>query len=120
VRGDDQPKPPEDIPPISAEALGATAPEPRRYPSTIGGGLFLLVLATMVAGVLVATQDWRSGVRVIAAALGFAALVRLLLPEKDAGMLAVRHRALDVVILAGSSGALFFLASSIPNQPLLN
>ena len=114
-----QPKPPEDVPPVSAEVLGAPEhPEPRRYPSMIGGGLFLLVLAATVTGLLVATQDWRSGVRVVAGALAFAALVRLLLPQKDAGMLAVRHRALDVVLLAVSSGALFFLASSIPPQPL--
>ena len=114
----EEPKPPEDVPPVSAEVLGTAEPEPRRYPSTIGGALFLLVLATMVCGVLLAMQDWRFGVRIVAGSLAFAAVVRLLLPQKDAGMLAVRHRALDVVILAASSGALIFLASSIPNQPI--
>jgi hypothetical protein len=115
----EQPKPPEDVPPVSAEVLGGPASEePRRYPSTIGGGLFLLVLVAMVTGILVATQDWRLGVRVVAGALGFAALVRLVLPQKDAGMLAVRHRMLDVLILAGASAGLVFLAFSIPNQPL--
>ena len=111
--------PPEDIPPVSAEVLGGREEaEPRRYPSTIGGGLFLLVLTVMVLGLLIATQDWRLGVRAVAGALTFAALVRLVLPQKDAGMLAVRHRALDVLILAVSAGGLFFLASSIPPQPL--
>jgi hypothetical protein len=72
----------------------------------------------MVVGLLVATQDWRTGIRVVAGSLAFAGLVRLVLPQRDAGMLAVRHRALDVLILAVSSGGLFFLASSIPPQPL--
>ena len=111
--------PPEDVPPVSAEVLGGSAdPEPRRYPSTIGGALFLLVLAVMIVGLLVATQDWRAGIRVVGGSLAFAALVRLVLPQKDAGMLAVRHRMLDVSILAVSAGGLFFLASSIPPQPL--
>jgi hypothetical protein len=34
-------------------------------------------------------------------------------------MLAVRRRTVDVVILAGAGGALWFLSASIPNQPLL-
>jgi hypothetical protein len=111
--------PPEDVPPVSAEVLGGPpTDEPRRYPSTIGGGLFLLVLAAMVTGILIAMQDWRSGVRVVGGALAFAGLVRLVLPQKDAGMLAVRHRSLDVLILAVFAAGLFFLASSIPPQPL--
>ena len=111
--------PPEDVPPVSAEALGGPeVTEPRRYPSTIGGALFLLVLAVMVGGILTAMHDWRLGVRIVAGSLGFATLARLFLPQKDAGMLAVRHRALDVFLLALACGALFFLASSIPPQPL--
>ena len=111
--------PPEDVPPVSAEVLGGPEEvEPRRYPSTIGGGLFLLVLTVMVMGLLIATQDWRLGIRVVASALAFAAVVRLVLRQRDAGMLAVRARWLDVLILAVSAGGLFFLASSIPPQPL--
>ena len=40
-----------------------------------------------------------------------------LLPARDAGMLAVRHRLVDVVLLGGVGGLLLFLARTIPNQP---
>lgn len=77
----------------------------------------LILLVTLTGVVLAAASDWRLGVRIIAIALGAAGLVRLALPEKDAGMLAVRHRLLDVGLLLGVGLALFVLASTIPDQP---
>jgi hypothetical protein len=96
------------------------APEPeRRYPSTIGGMFYLLVLATVAVALTVATLDdeWRTGIRVMGGALVFGAFVRLLLRARDAGMLAVRHKVLDAVILLVLGGLLIFLAGSIPDQP---
>jgi multisubunit Na+/H+ antiporter MnhB subunit len=98
------------------------APEPddeaRRLPRTIGGMFYLLVLGTVaVAMVVVAFGEWRPGIRLMGGALIFAAIVRLVLRSRDAGMLAVRHKALDAVILAGLGAALIFLAGSIPDQP---
>ena len=55
----------------------------------------------------------------IAGALLFAAVVRLVIPAPQAGMLAVRRRSVDVVILVVIGAALWFLSSSIPNQPVL-
>ena len=97
-------------------------PEPhddaRRYPSTIGGMFYLLVLATVgVALVIVALEEWRTGIRLMGGALVFAAAVRLVLRSRDAGMLAVRHKVPDAVILAGLGTALIVLAGSIPDQP---
>ena len=109
-----------------AEELDAAAEESartgvedeRRYPSTIGGAFYLVVLAVGTLGIGIAgTGDWRLGIRFLAAALCFAALLRMVLPRKDAGMLAVRHRLLDAVLLGGVGAALFFLAATIPNQP---
>jgi hypothetical protein len=112
--GPDLDPPVDDVPPESAE------PEGRRYPSTIGGMFYLIVLAVSAVGLGVVTQgNWRLGVRWIASALVFAALVRLLIPARQAGMLAVRRRAVDVVILAAIGIALWVLSISIPNQPLL-
>jgi hypothetical protein len=90
----------------------------RRYPSTIGGMFYLLVLAVVAAALaLVVLDEWRSGIRVMGGALIFAALVRLVLRSRDAGMLAVRHKLLDALVLVVLGGALIFLAGSIPDQP---
>ena len=99
-----QPEPEED-PPV----------EDRRYPSTIGGAFYLLILAATSVGIVVAyVDDWRLGVRIVGLALGAAALLRLVLPQRDAGMLAVRHRLVDVGLLAAMGAALIFLAGDIP------
>ena len=91
----------------------------RRYPSTIGGLFYLVVLAITGVGIgIVSTGSWRLGTRWVAGALIFAALLRLVLPRRDAGMLAVRHRLVDCVMLAGVGVALIFLAATIPNQPI--
>lgn len=117
--------PPESVPPVSAEELvdgslpddGQGEPE-RRYPSTIGGAFYLLVLAVTAVGLGIALYaEWRTGVQVMGGALVFAALIRLLLRARDAGMLAVRHKLLDAVLLGGLGAALIFLAGSIPDQP---
>ncbi len=66
--------------------------------------------------VVAAAADWRIGLRIMSGALLVAALLRLVLPEKDAGMLAVRHRLFDVAILAGVAVGLILLAGYIPDQ----
>jgi hypothetical protein len=104
----------DDVPPESAE------PEGRRYPSTLGGAFYLLVLAVSGVGLVVVSHgSWRLGVKWIAASLVLAAVVRLVIPDNQAGMLAVRRRSLDVVILALAGVALWVLSTSIPNQPPL-
>jgi hypothetical protein len=122
-------EPPEDVPAVSAERLvdgrlPEEGPEPvldesaRRYPSTIGGAFYLVMLAIAGAGlVFVVLGDWRTGVRLIGGALVFGSLVRLVLPNRDAGMLAVRSKLLDALLLSGTGAAFFFLAATIPNQP---
>ena len=117
----------DDVPPVSAEELvegehvqevDPLAEEPRRYPSTIGGAFYLLVLAGTVAGlVLVVTRDWRLGIQVCGSAMILAALVRLVLRERDAGMLAVRNRFIDAFWLIAMGAAMITLAVTIPNQP---
>lgn len=98
--------PPDDIPAVSAEELvaGEKRAEPRRYPSTLGGLLYLLVLLGLGVGIaMVVLVDWRVGTRVIAGSLLLSALFRVLLPEKDAGMLAVRNRVLDAFFPAAQA-----------------
>ncbi len=106
--------PPDDVPPESAEPAG------RRYPSTIGGACYLVVLATSTVGLAITARgDWRLGVRWIGASLLAAAVLRLILPARDAGMLAVRRRSVDVALLVVVGLALFLLTATIPNQPPL-
>ena len=108
-------QPPAD--PFPAEE--ASEPEPRRHPSTVGGLFYLVVLAVTAIGIGIAwTGDWRLGVKWVGAALVLGAVVRLVLPRKDAGMLAVRNRAVDAVMLSGVGVTLIFLTESIPNEPL--
>ena len=95
-------------------------PVERRYPSTIGGAFYIGILIATAVGIVIVyrSHDWRLGVRVVAGALLAAALLRLVLPQRDAGMLAVRSRVVDVGLLVVVGGALFFLSGSIPDQPL--
>ncbi|MBF4769474.1 DUF3017 domain-containing protein [Nocardioides agariphilus] len=93
--------------------------EPRRYPSTIGGAFYLSILAAAGTALVVAARgDWRLGIEILGGSLIVAALLRLVLAKRDAGMLAVRNRFIDVVLLTGAGVALIFLATSIPDMPV--
>jgi hypothetical protein len=75
----------------------------------------VLVLAVVVAGLGLVTLDrWRFGLVVIGTALLGAALMRLLLPVRRVGFLAVRSRPIDVVLMAGAGLALTVVALSVP------
>jgi hypothetical protein len=93
--------------------------QPRRFPSTFGGLVYLLVVAASVVGLLlVAFGPWRRGIDLVGAALLLGAVMRVVLPEGNAGMLRVRRsRWTDVLMLGGVGTALIVLASVIPNQP---
>jgi hypothetical protein len=110
---------PADVPSPEEAAAELEEAGSRRYPSTIGGAFYLgILLVTAIGIVIVWTGDWRLGIRWVAGALIAACALRAVLPRKDAGMLAVRHRLLDCLFLAGVAAALIFLASTIPNQPV--
>jgi Protein of unknown function (DUF3017) len=91
----------------------------RRIPSTVGGLVYLLVVAASGIGLLVvAFGPWRNGVGIIGVALIVGALCRFVLSDNNAGMLRVRrNRWVDVLMLGGVGVALLVLASVIPNQP---
>ncbi len=90
----------------------------RRYPSTLGGMIYLgVLLGTGIGIAITATGNWRLGTLWMAGAMIVAGAARLVLPQRDAGMLAVRHRSVDFVLLAGVGAILIFLATTIPNQP---
>jgi hypothetical protein len=91
---------------------------PTGRPSTIGGLIYLTVLAIAGLGlVLVATSNWRTGVSLLGGGLLLAALGRVLLSDFESGMLRVRGKAFDVVALSGLGALMIVLALVIPNQP---
>ena len=110
---------PAPLPDPLPDPLVGDGDEARRYPSTIGGLCYLVVLAVTAVGIGIAwSGDWRFGVKWVGGALIAAGTLRLVLRHRDAGMLAVRHRFVDFTMLAGVGAALIFLSESIPNQPL--
>ena len=75
----------------------------------------LAVLAMVGIGLLLVTVDhWRRGLVVIGLALVVAGALRLLLPVRRVGFLAVRSRPVDVVLLAGTGLVLTVIAWTIP------
>ena len=97
----------------------AVEEEPRRYPSTVGGAFYLCILAAAgTALVITARGDWRLGIQILGGSLIAAALLRLVLANRDAGMLAVRNRFVDAFLLSATGAALIALATSIPDMPV--
>jgi Protein of unknown function (DUF3017) len=92
---------------------------PRRYPSTIGGAFYLSILAVAGTALFITYgHDWRLGIQILGGSLLAAALIRLVLANRDAGMLAVRNRFVDVTLLTGAAVALIVLATTIPDMPV--
>ncbi|MCW2696509.1 MAG: conserved rane protein of unknown function [Modestobacter sp.] len=76
--------------------------------------LLAVLLAVGLGLLLVAFEHWRWGLVVIGLALVGAALLRLLLPVRRVGFLAVRSRPIDVVLLAGTGLLLTVITLAIP------
>ncbi|RBY93470.1 hypothetical protein DQ237_17825 [Blastococcus sp. TF02-8] len=75
----------------------------------------LAVLVAVGVGLLLVTfEHWRIGLVVVGLALVGAALLRLLLPVRRVGFLAVRSRAVDVVLLSVAGLVLTGFALAIP------
>jgi hypothetical protein len=74
----------------------------------------LLVLAGVAAGLVLVAADWRLGSNVVGLAVLLAAALRLGLPERAAGLLAVRGRTLDAVVLVALGAGLLLLANTVP------
>lgn len=74
------------------------------------------VLAVATVGVLVTTllDRWRIGSGLVGLALCLAAALRLSLPARQAGLLVVRSRTVDAVVLLSLGLGLVALANTIP------
>ena len=77
----------------------------------------LVVIALGATGLVysaVVPRHWLRGVLLLAAACGLAGVFRLLLPVRQAGLLAVRARLTDVVCYVGLAVAITVLGLALP------
>ena len=103
-------------PPVTRRQ-GSPAPLYVRRPLLAGlvrqAPLLAVLVADAIGLTMVAVDHWRRGLVVIGLSLVGAAALRLLLPVRRVGFLAVRSRPMDVVLLAGTGVLLTVVALSI-------
>ena len=110
--------------PVNTGSGGAAAPPPVHHdailspPSASLAWLpYLIVLAGAAAGMFVVWQGPNyvgRGAGLVACSLLAAALARLILPPRYAGLLASRRKASDVLALAAFGAAVLAVAISLP------
>jgi Protein of unknown function (DUF3017) len=86
--------------------------EPRyEWPLAVSAGIGAI-------GLLVVLIDgWRAGVVLFACGVLTAGILRLVLSDQRAGLLRVRRRTFDVVLLLGMGAAVIALALAVPTLP---
>jgi len=77
--------------------------------------LLVVIVAVGVGLLLVAAEQWRRGLVLMGLALVLAGLLRLLLPLRRIGFLAVRSRPVDVALTAGAGLAVVVIALATPH-----
>jgi hypothetical protein len=97
-----------------------TTPHRRRHP-VLAHLPFGLVLAVVALGLFrIVLYHWRDGTGAIGVALFLAALLRALLTDEQAGLIAIRSRGVDVLTYMGFSASVIFVAITIEGGPLGN
>jgi hypothetical protein len=74
------------------------------------------VVLTVVSLTLVMNHRWRAGLILFGASLVLAGALRALLTDEHAGLLAVRGRLFDTVVMAVLGGTLIVLAQSLASS----
>jgi hypothetical protein len=77
--------------------------------------LLLVIVAVGLGLLLVAADRWRSGLVLMGLALVLAGVLRLLLPVRRIGFLAVRSRPVDVALSTGAGLAVAAITLAIPH-----
>ncbi|MDY6869918.1 MAG: DUF3017 domain-containing protein [Actinomycetota bacterium] len=78
-----------------------------QWPIMVVGLIFVAAFALVIAGY------WRRGALVIAVGVGVAAALRISLTDEQAGLLAVRSRAIDFAMTSTVSAIMFYVAWTI-------
>ncbi len=97
------------------EQPAARPPLLSRLPSKLGELPLILVTLGVMAGLTwVGLHHFKRGSVLIALALLFGAVLRLFLTDRQAGMLAVRNRTIDVLTLGGLGFTIAAAAVIVP------
>ena len=91
-----------------AQRTRRSFPVPREWPIT------LILLGVAVSLLVVALNHFRRGTVLLALFVLLAAALRLVLPAREAGLLAVRSRLIDVLTLGSLGAGLLFFALIVP------
>lgn len=92
---------------------------PFKRPQTLGGVVYLAIVTAAVIGLgIVLAGAWRTGLSWIGTGLLVGAFTRLVLSERGAGMLRVRRKWSDVLMLTVAGVGLIVLSVVVPDQPL--
>lgn len=79
----------------------------------------LLVLAVTAVGLIrIVMYNWREGTVLLGFALVLAAILRALLPAERIGMVAIRSRAVDVLLYGGLGLMMMAVSLTITGGPL--
>jgi hypothetical protein len=80
---------------------------------------FAVVLLIVAVGLVrIVMYHWRQGTTLIGIALVVAAVLRLLLPDTRAGLLAIRKRRVDMLLYGGFGTMIVYMSLSIIGGPL--
>lgn len=80
---------------------------------------FAVVMFVVVIGIVrIVMYHWREGTTEIGAALLLAAFLRAVLPDRKAGLLAVRTRKVDVLLYGAFAVLTIYVSLSIIGGPL--
>lgn len=79
--------------------------------------LFLVLAAMTASCTIMATGHWRRGAFAFGMTVLLAGFFRMVLPTRRVGLLAVRSRWFDTVLLLGTAAALLALTLVVPPSP---
>jgi hypothetical protein len=79
---------------------------------------FAVVMLIVLLGIVrIVMYHWREGTVLIGVALVVAGVIRILLSDQRAGLLAVRTRKVDFMLYGGFGGMILFIALTITGGP---
>jgi len=79
---------------------------------------FAVVMLIVAVGIVrISLYHWREGTTEIGTALLLASFLRAVLPDRRAGLLAVRKRKVDVLLYAMFAGMIIFISLTITGGP---